>query len=253
MTIKAVLFDLGGTLLHYKAVGSTWEDMEKGAMGSVYHRLAQAGYSLPPEAEALNTAWEYLLSLWSSVDHRDPATLTIYHQLAELLRSQWGLNSLPANLIETLAPIYIQAIQMLVSPLDGAAEMLRTLRQRGLKIGLISNTLWPEKYHLQDLERHHLVAYLDHLIFSADAAAWKPHAQVFRRGLAALGVQPEEAVFVGDSLYFDVWGAQQAGLRGVWIIQDHRWLPDGIEVHPDAEIHQLAELPGIVQSWSHNT
>lgn len=243
------MFDLGGTLLHYKAVGSTWEEMEKSGMRSVYRYLRQAGYQLPPEAEALDAAWEFLFQLWNTVDRREVKTLTVQYQIEELLRSRWGINAPSAHLIEDLSLSYIRTIQAIVSPLDGATSMLQILRSQGLKIGLISNTLWPEQYHRQDLERHGLITYLDHLIFSADAAAWKPHQQVFEMGLSALGLRPEEAVFVGDSLYFDVWGAQQVGLRGVWIEQDQRWLPDGIEVTPDAEIRRLPDLPGIIQTW----
>jgi len=54
---------------------------------------------------------------------------------------------------------------------------------------------------------------------------------------------------VGDSLYFDVWGAQQAGLRAVWIEQRHRWMPDGLEATPDATIQSLAQLVTVVEQW----
>jgi putative hydrolase of the HAD superfamily len=90
---------------------------------------------------------------------------------------------------------------------------------------------------------------LDDQVFSADAGAWKPHRDIFEMELTALALKPEEAIFVGDSLYFDVWGAQQAGLRGVWIEQKVRWLPDGLEVTPDAIIQNLPELLDVIETW----
>ena len=117
-----------------------------------------------------------------------------------------------------------------------------------MKIGLISNTTWPGEFHRQDMERYGLISFFDHLIFSADEKAWKPHQEVFQRSLAALGLSPHEAVFVGDSLFFDVWGAQQAGLRGVWIEQDQRWQPAGMDIQPDATIRRLPELLDVVRS-----
>ena len=67
--------------------------------------------------------------------------------------------------------------------------------------------------------------------------------------LDAMGLEPEQAAYVGDSLYFDVWGAQQAGLRGVWIEQPDPWLPEGIEVTPDATVRELPELLDVARAW----
>jgi HAD superfamily hydrolase (TIGR01509 family) len=181
----------------------------------------------------------------ASADIRD---LKLDHQLG-LLAHRWGADGVPPEMLNTLAGAYMAAIQSLVRPLDGAADTLRGLRDRGLRIGLISNTFWPGSSHRQDLDRCGLTSYLDDQVFSADAGAWKPHCEVFEMELAALALKPEEAVFVGDSLYFDVWGAQQAGLRGVWIEQKVRWIPDGIEVTPDAVIQTLPELLDVIEPW----
>jgi putative hydrolase of the HAD superfamily len=69
----------------------------------------------------------------------------------------------------------------------------------------------------------------------------KPDRRAFEEVLAALEVTT--AVFVGDRLYDDVWGAQQAGLKAVWVRNDRT--PDH-DVSPDGVIHSLAELPALV-------
>jgi putative hydrolase of the HAD superfamily len=187
--------------------------------------------------------------MWSGlIDTSDTSDLKLDTQLGVLAR-RWEVDGLPSEMLDALAGAYMAAIQSYVRPLDGAADTLHGLRDRGLHIGLISNTIWPGSSHRQDLDRHGLTPYLDHQIFSADAGAWKPHRDVFDLGLNALAMRPEEAAFVGDSLYFDVWGAQQAGLRGVWIQQEVRWLPDGIEVTPDAIINNLPELLDMIERW----
>jgi HAD superfamily hydrolase (TIGR01509 family) len=248
MPIRGVIFDLGGTLLHYKEAGTTWEDMEKRGAQAAYRLLREAGYMLPPEQDALATAWDHLLSIWNNLDACDVNDLTLAHQL-RLVLARWGVDGVAPDLFERLPVVYMQAIQSIVGPLDGAADTLRSLRGQGMKIGLISNTTWPGEFHRQDMDRYGLTSFFDHLIFSADEKAWKPHQEVFRRSLAALGLSPDEAVFVGDSLYFDVWGAQQAGLRGVWIEQDQRSQPAGMEdIQPDATIRRLPELLDIVRS-----
>lgn len=69
----------------------------------------------------------------------------------------------------------------------------------------------------------------------------KPMPHIFRAALARLGVPPEEAVMVGDSLASDVQGAQAVGLHTIWLA------PPGAvasEVRPDLTIHGFAELRG---------
>jgi len=246
MPLRGVIFDLGGTLLHYKEPGTTWEDMEKRGARAAYDLLRRSGYSLPPERDALALAWDHLLSVWNNLDACDVDELNIAYQL-RLVLARWGVSGIPPDLFDQLPVVYMQAIQSIVHPLDGAADTLRSLH--GMRIGLVSNTTWPGSFHRQDMERYGLLPFFDHLIFSADERAWKPHQEVFHRALGALGLSPNEAIFVGDSLYFDVWGAQQAGLRGVWIEQDQRWQPAGMDIQPDATIRQLPDLLDVVRSW----
>ena len=249
MTLRGVLFDLGGTLLHYNAPHTTWEDTEKTGARAVYGGLQAAGYSLPTEGESLDNAWEHALAFWSQiVNHYDPKTLKLDYFIRSMA-AHWQIDNLPEPLVKSLGSAYIRAIQAHVHPLDSAANTLRALRDRGLRIGLISNTLWPGTAHLDDLQRHGLIDYIDHPIFSADVEAWKPHRAVFQLGLDALKLTPDETFFVGDALYHDIWGAQQAGLRAVWIEQPRFWVPDGLTVTPDVTIRRLPELLDIASQW----
>ena len=70
---------------------------------------------------------------------------------------------------------------------------------------------------------------------------------MFVAALQALGVDdPSHAVFVGDRLYDDVWGAQQAGLKGVLRSND---IMPGYDVEPDGIIDSLPELLALVDGW----
>jgi HAD superfamily hydrolase (TIGR01450 family) len=69
----------------------------------------------------------------------------------------------------------------------------------------------------------------------------KPMPHIFRVALARLGVAPEEAVMVGDSLTSDVAGAKAVGLRTIWLA------PEGalaVDVQPDLTIHAFADVWG---------
>jgi putative hydrolase of the HAD superfamily len=248
MKLRGVLFDMGGTLLHFTEPGKSWEDMEKlGALG-VYRYLSEQNFSLPPESDALGAAWEYAHKMWTSLDSFPVTDLKLGRQLG-LMARLWGVPDLAPETYDALALAYMTEVRRHVHPLDGAEETLRALHDQGLRIGLISNTVWAGPFHEQDLERYRLTPYFDTMVFSADVDLWKPHQEVFQTALKAMNLKAEEAAFVGDSLYFDVWGAQQAGMRGVWIRQPIPWFPDNISVTPDAVIQSLPELLGVVDLW----
>lgn len=248
MTVRGVIFDMGGTLLHYSPPGADWETMERLGAQGVYYYLKALDYTLPSEEDALNEAWPIARDLWRSINEDDVSHLRLGHQVNELAR-RWGVTDLEPEQLESLAAAYMKGIQAIVSPLEGAVETLEALRERDVRIGLVSNTLWEGRYHRGDLDRWGLTPYLEVLIFSADVQAWKPYRAVFDQALKALDLAPEEAIFVGDSLYYDMYGAKQAGLRAVWIEQEHGDLPDGVEVTPDATIRQLPELIPLVDRW----
>lgn len=248
MGLRGVIFDMGGTLLHYSPPGQDWEAMERLGAQGVYYYLRALDYELPSEENALGEAWPLAHDLWRSINQDDVSHLKLGHQVNELAR-RWGVTDLEPEQLEALAEAYMKGIQAIVSPLEGAVETLEALRDRGLRIGLISNTLWEGRYHRGDLDRWGLTPYLEVLVFSADVEAWKPFPTVFQHALEALDLTPDEAVYVGDSLYFDVYGAQQAGLRGVWIQQERSDLPDGLQVTPDATIRHLPDLIPLVDRW----
>jgi ribonucleotide monophosphatase NagD (HAD superfamily) len=67
----------------------------------------------------------------------------------------------------------------------------------------------------------------------------KPMPHIFRAALARLGVRPQDAVMIGDSLISDVQGAQGVALKTIWLAPE-RAAPG--EVQPDLTIHRFAEL-----------
>ncbi|MBN1203281.1 MAG: HAD family hydrolase [Anaerolineae bacterium] len=251
MALRGVIFDMGGTLLYYSPPGKSWEDMEKIGAQGVYDHLLALDYDLPPLDTALDAAWAHAEAQWATLSTAmaDVTRLKLAYQLKDLAQ-QWGVNHLSPETIDVLVKAYATAIQAFVVPLTDAQDTLRALREQGFRVGLISNTLWPGSYHVQDLDRYGLTPYFEHMIFSADVDAWKPYKNVFQLSLDALDLKPEEAVYVGDSLYFDVWGAQQAGLRAVWVEQEMPWLPDdSLAITPDATITALPDLLDIVNGW----
>ncbi|HYN08402.1 MAG TPA: HAD family hydrolase [Vicinamibacterales bacterium] len=128
---------------------------------------------------------------------------------------------------------------------DDVAETFRTLRARGLRLGLISNThrclaSFQSHFELGDL--------VSVAVSSSDHGFMKPHPSIFRAALELMGVAPAEAVMVGDSLPHDVRGARQAGMHGILIARGDRRVDAGAGV---PVIRTLSELPAIVtREWA---
>jgi len=98
---------------------------------------------------------------------------------------------------------------------DDALPVLADLRRRGLKLGLISNG----QRDLVEFAHHHDLG-VDVAVGSRSHGRTKPHASIFQAALAALEVDAEEAVMVGDSYADDIEGARALGIRAILIDRD---------------------------------
>jgi putative hydrolase of the HAD superfamily len=132
-----------------------------------------------------------------------------------------------------------------------AKDVLAALKQRGYLVGVLSNTMWPRSHHEEVFARDDVDDFIDAAVYTSELEVAKPHADAFRAILAALDVAADECVFVGDRLWDDVLGAEQVGMRTIWIphsrIPDEQ-VPDG-SARPDATAHRLLEVFGIVEGW----
>lgn len=231
--MQAVIFDWGGTL-------SVWAEVDIEDMWRL------AARHIAPDRED-----ELLARLIAVEDRSWQRTRTDRRstRLADLLAEasdEIGADVAEA-VLEEAAGHHLDTWTPHIRHQPDAAETLRTLRRAGLRIGLLSNTHWPRHFHEHFLERDGLDGLIDARLYTSDMEHVKPDRRAFGQALAAVGVaDPAQAVFVGDRLYDDVWGAQQAGLRGVWVRNGRT---PSHEVEPDGVIDRLSELPGLVAGW----
>ena len=118
-------------------------------------------------------------------------------------------------------------------------DVLPTLASLGNKVLLGSVSNGVADLNAIGISHHFCVSVAAHHCGCA-----KPEAAIFHTACEALGVVPEEAVYVGDDPLLDVEGAQKAGLRGVWINRPHLWPDRKLPAHvrPDAAFESLYEL-----------
>jgi putative hydrolase of the HAD superfamily len=126
--------------------------------------------------------------------------------------------------------------------------LLRDLRQRGVRIGVLSNTFWPRAWHEEIFRRDGILDLIDGAVYSSEIGRTKPHRSAFEAAMAAVGVSdPAECVFVGDRPLDDIHGAQSAGMRAVLV--PNSAVPAFPAAVPDAVISRLAELGPLIASW----
>jgi FMN phosphatase YigB (HAD superfamily) len=242
-TLRAVIFDLWGTLLTDTPELSG--ERQRARLEGLAPALAGGGFSYgPAEVErAYRQAAEESQRLQAAgrdLPSADRAALFLRQLDREL-----AARATP-ELLAALERSPIEAARRFFPPLliPGAVETLEAVRRAGRRTGLISNTgATPGPALRPVLAGHGLLALLDVATFSDEAGECKPAPGIFRRTLSALGVEPAEAVFVGDTPELDVVGPQQVGM---WTVQVGEVVRDG--VCPHARILALSELPVALRS-----
>jgi len=126
--------------------------------------------------------------------------------------------------------------------------VLRQLRERRVKIGVLSNTMWPRSWHEDVFRRDGVLDLIDGAVYSSEIDWTKPHPEAFLAAMAAVGVsEPARCVFVGDRPWDDIYGAKSVGMRAVLV--PHSDVPTFADAEPDAVIGSLSELLPLIESW----
>jgi putative hydrolase of the HAD superfamily len=125
---------------------------------------------------------------------------------------------------------------------------LAKLKKMNLQTAIVSNHHNPDAL-LQHLDRLRLSPYFACVFISASVGYRKPGSRIFNDCLSQLGVEKQQAVFVGDSLEYDVEGAKRAGIRSI-LLTDEMLQNQRSEsgTCPDFTINDLMEVPKIVSS-----
>ena len=155
---------------------------------------------------------------------------------------------LDAELLRAITPpLFATEIERLRCT-DGTIEALRELHDAGYTLGCVTNTLADTATIRAMLRRHGIEDVMRSVVVSADEGWRKPHRALFEKALRETGAAAHEAVFIGDSPWHDVAGAQAVGMRTVLTRQYVTRPTDGMP-EPDAVVAHLRELRAIVARW----
>lgn len=234
-TIKAVLFDLDGTILLDS----------RSPVDQFLVFCERLGHSFNGDTARRLERWQH--DYWAR-RHQVEADLAKHGQDKFWL----AYNARQLEFIGVRGPLDAYAGQIdtwfrdeyVYSPMvpDDVRPTLMYLRDSGITLGLVSNRSTPLGAIAAE---HGLAALFDFTLSAGEAASWKPDPGIFNQAVQLAGATPEAAVYVGDNYYADILGARSAGL--IPILIDRR------DVFPDAdcrvikaigELRELYPYPG---------
>lgn len=239
--LEAVIFDLGGTLIDYLGGAPSWPEMEYPGVHALHDCLSAAGFPIDVDTfresfiRTMDERWRAATDGTS-----DPPTLgALIAEACDAVGFHLNGELHQAAIAAYCAPIAARAVVA-----SGAGAVLGWLRSHSVRIGLISNTIWPADAHRHDLARHELLHHFDTTLFSSEIGLWKPDPRIFGLALERVGAAPERTAFVGDRLLEDIRGAQNAGLRAIFLEGTRDYADIRLDsLVPDARIQRLADLP----------
>ncbi|HEY3218989.1 MAG TPA: HAD family hydrolase [Candidatus Limnocylindria bacterium] len=239
---RAVVFDLGGTLVHWP----DWEEAAPMKWTAAYESLTRSrgGRTWPERHQFIAAMRGAELAHWERVDREHwsgPPTGLVRDGFARL-----QLRVDEAELLATLSG-YAKAVEGWSTVFPDSRETLVALRERGYRLGLLSNTWWAADWHNADIAAHGLADLLDELVYTSDLPHSKPHPTVFAEVAGRLGVEPGGCVMIGDRQIDDVSGAKAVGMRAVWRRNDYGFPTSAVT--PDAVVDHVSELLPLLRSW----
>jgi putative hydrolase of the HAD superfamily len=227
--VEAVIFDWGGTL-------TPWHTIDFRAEAE-----ALAAAAVDGDHTAADLLLEAADAVWGRArDHHTSATLADVFAHAGLSHD------------EDLLASYREFWEPHTGTDPDVPGLFEQLRSDGLRVGVLSNTLWPRAWHEDFFRRDGVLDLIHGAVYTSEVPWTKPAPEAFRAAMDAVEVEdPERCVFVGDRLFDDIWGASNVGMRTILV--PHSEIPARQVGHsvgePDAVAHRLSEVHEIVSRW----
>jgi putative hydrolase of the HAD superfamily len=229
--IEAVFFDAGETLLSpqpswselsAKVLQERGHDVSVDLMREAWRHGGQHFLRAADEGRTFSTSHDESHQFWTA----------LYTDMLEFL----GIEDrdAPEVLYQTFSDPAVYSL------FEDAIPTIGDLRERGLKLGVISNFEGWLRTLLDKLDVTHL---FDVLAISGDLGWEKPDPRIFKWSMEEVGVDAPSSVHVGDSPNFDAQPAHDLGMTGVLLDRHGRWS----DLHADyPTISSLGELPDLI-------
>jgi putative hydrolase of the HAD superfamily len=238
--LRAVLFDLGGTLMYERA---TWNAITAQADEALTNYLRSEGLEL--NLSSFPREFRKRLSKYFNQREKDLLETTYSFVLRDVLQDK-GYGDISEDVIRKALDSLFAITQTNWILEEDTLPTLQKLEQDGYRMGLISNA--GDDQDVQQLaQRFGIARYFDFILTSAGCSYRKPHRRIFELALSNWYFLPSEAVMVGDNLEADIRGAKSVGLFAIWISRRAGEQSEKqLSIRPDATVTSLSELPAFL-------
>ncbi|MDO4315026.1 MAG: HAD family hydrolase [Oscillospiraceae bacterium] len=246
--IRAVLFDVGGTLHEVRHD----QEMADRYSQRLLDILSERGIALPIDAAALTPLLHENAETYKHWSEESRVELPAPRIWNEFYLKDFRIGeAFLAPIAEELSWMY-DATRVKNVPRPHMRETIETLHQMGMVQGIISNMI-STSFVPRLAEDYGIRQYMSCLVISAAAGIRKPDPAIFELAASRCGVPCSEMAYVGDTLSRDVLGCRNAGVALSIQIKNpsiaHRDTAfAGTGLAPDVLIGDLAEIPGIIRS-----
>lgn len=211
MTIRAVLFDWDGTLVRANSLVVTAPEV------AVAH-YARQKLHLAIKDEELGRALEAVMPAYQ------PGRTTTAPHIDALIGSAftWLGWTVGTDDVDSCSRLFFREATSRLEVYDDARALLSSLKFRGYRVGVITNSIFPGHLFQPLVNELGLSGYIDAFVSSADTGVAKPDPGIYLHTLKSAGCEAQETLFVGDRVETDIAGARAAGLRAVLIRRGER-------------------------------
>lgn len=232
LPVHHILFDLGGTLMRARGDWLPVFEQSDRALTSFLR-----SYRLEVDAKIFRAR------LHEYYDQRDKDFHeTTYHFVLRELLKDLGYGEVVESVIRAALDAMFSVTQSNWVLEEDALETILQLKAHGYRLGIFSNA-GDDKDVQGQVEGFGIRSHFDFVLTSAACFYRKPHARAFEIALARWNIPPEEAAMVGDSLRADIFGANNLGMKSIWISRRAQVTEDEIQhIRPDFSVVELKEL-----------
>jgi putative hydrolase of the HAD superfamily len=238
--VKAVLFDLGETIINFGKVNTAALFKESARLS--YEFLKQTGQPVCgfQRYYLRNVFAIRVMYAWSYLTGKDFDSLDLLRRIGikrgyKLSEDQW----------QQFAWCWYKPLAKIAKAEPDIRQTLSKLRDAGLKLGIVSNTFITRSSLDRHLKEFGIFDFFSLRIYSHETSRRKPNVQIFQEAARQLGIEPQNIVFVGDRFDNDIKGAVKTGmipiLKSAYTNKD-KLIPPVIH-----KIDLLSELPSLIQ------
>lgn len=238
--IKAVVFDLGDTLISYSPLD----------MPGLFKKAARSSYQFLKENEQpVGPYWLYALINWVSIRARYVYSHIIgrdFDSLAVMKTNgkKQGFSLTPQQ-YEHLSWLWYQPVGESSKIEPDIEQTFKKLHENQIKIGLLSNTFVHGTTLRKHLEQMKIWDYFDATVFSYEFPFRKPDPRIFEIAAERIKTPPQNILYVGDNIRADMKGALNAGMNAAL----KRAYTNKSKTPPDAAmaIEKITQIPALIE------